>query len=34
MKAELTRLIATCDGSGPAADCPIITAIGDSHPPA
>lgn len=29
MKAELTRLIAACDGSGPAARCPIITAIGD-----
>ena len=27
MKAELTRLVAACDGSGPAAHCPIITAI-------
>lgn len=29
MKTELTRLVAACDGSGPAADCPIITAIGE-----
>jgi Hg(II)-responsive transcriptional regulator len=34
MKAELARLVAACDGSGPAADCPIITAIGDGHCPA
>jgi len=33
MKSELTRLVAACDGSGPAADCPIITAIGDTHRP-
>src|SRR5262249_34835363 len=34
MKAELTRLVAACDGSGPAAHCPIITAIGAPHRPA
>ena len=33
MRAELTRLVAACDGSGPAADCPIITAIGDGCRP-
>lgn len=27
MKTELTRLVAACDGTGPAACCPIITAI-------
>jgi DNA-binding transcriptional MerR regulator len=34
MKAELARLVATCDGSAPAAHCPIITAIGDGDRPA
>lgn len=33
MKSELTRLVAACDGSGPAAHCPIITAIGDDTRP-
>ena len=33
MRTELTRLVAACDGSGPAADCPIITAIGDGGRP-
>ena len=32
MKAELSRLVAACDGTGPAAHCPIITAIGDQRP--
>lgn len=33
MEAELTRLVAGCSGIGPAAHCPIITAIGDTaHP--
>ncbi len=32
MKGELTRLVAACDGSAPAADCPIITAICDHRP--
>jgi Cu(I)-responsive transcriptional regulator len=33
MRVELTRLVAACDGSGPAAHCPIITAIdGDPRP--
>jgi MerR family transcriptional regulator, copper efflux regulator len=27
MRDELTRLVAACDGTGPAAHCPIITAI-------
>ena len=27
MRAELTRLVAACDGSGPAADCPILAAL-------
>lgn len=31
MKTELTRLVAACDGTGPATDCPIISAIGDNH---
>ena len=31
MRDELTRLVATCDGSGPAAHCPIITAMCDDH---
>ena len=34
MRTELTRLVAACDGSGPAAECPIITAIGDAVRPA
>ncbi len=29
MKTELTRLIAACDGTGPAANCPILNAIRD-----
>ncbi len=29
MRADLTRLVAACDGTGPAIDCPILTAIGD-----
>ena len=29
MKAELTQLVAACDGSGSAAHCPILTAISD-----
>ena len=29
MRDELTRLAARCDGSKPAAECPILTAIGD-----
>ncbi len=33
MKAELTRLVAACDGCGPAARCPIIAAIGDAARP-
>jgi MerR family transcriptional regulator, copper efflux regulator len=33
MRTELTRLVAACDGSGPAAHCPIITAISDQQPP-
>ena len=33
MRTELTRLVAACDGSGPAAHCPIITAIGDNQQP-
>jgi Hg(II)-responsive transcriptional regulator len=28
MKAQLTSLVAACDGSGPAAECPILAAIG------
>src|SRR5262245_46626466 len=32
MRAELTHLVAACDGTGPAAHCPIITAIGDQRP--
>ena len=32
MKTELTRLVAACDGSGPAAECPIITAICEVRP--
>jgi Hg(II)-responsive transcriptional regulator len=31
MKGELTRLVAACDGTGPAAHCPILTAIGDGR---
>ncbi len=31
MREELTRLVAACDGSGPAAHCPILTAIRDDH---
>ena len=27
MRASLTTLLATCEGDGPAADCPIITAF-------
>ncbi len=34
MRTELTRLVAACDGSGTAADCPIITAIRDDGRPA
>jgi Hg(II)-responsive transcriptional regulator len=34
MKAELARLVAACDGTGLAAHCPIIAAIGDQHRPA
>lgn len=26
MRADLTQLVAACDGSGPAAHCPILTA--------
>ena len=33
MRTELTRLVAACDGSKPAAECPILTAIGDTHRP-
>jgi Cu(I)-responsive transcriptional regulator len=33
MREELSRLIAACDGSAPAAHCPIITAIGDKQRP-
>ena len=33
MRTELTRLVAACNGSGPAAGCPIIAAIGDGHRP-
>ena len=29
MRASLTTLLETCEGDGPAADCPIITALGD-----
>lgn len=32
MRAELGRLVAVCRGRGPAADCPIIAAIGDAAP--
>lgn len=32
MKAELTRLVAACNGTGPASDCPILTAIRDVQP--
>lgn len=34
IRGELTRLIAACDGAGPAAHCPIITAISDGDRPA
>jgi MerR family transcriptional regulator, copper efflux regulator len=34
IRAELTRLIEACDGTGPAAHCPIITAISDRPHPA
>jgi MerR family copper efflux transcriptional regulator len=34
MRAELSRLVAACDGTGPASDCPIIAAIGGQHRPA
>ena len=34
MRADLTQLVAACDGSGPAAHCPILTAIGDDVRPA
>ena len=27
MKAELSRLVAACDGSSPTSDCPILIAI-------
>lgn len=33
MRNELSRLVAACDGSGPAAHCPIITAISDNQRP-
>jgi Hg(II)-responsive transcriptional regulator len=33
MRAELARLVAACDGSGPAAECPIISAIRDDIRP-
>jgi MerR family copper efflux transcriptional regulator len=29
MRASLASLVASCEGDGPAADCPIITALGD-----
>lgn len=32
MQAELTRLVAACSGTGPATDCPILTAIRDVQP--
>lgn len=32
MKGELTRLVAACSGTGPATDCPILTAIRDVQP--
>ncbi len=32
MRAELGRLVAVCRGRGPAANCPIIAAIGDAAP--
>jgi DNA-binding transcriptional MerR regulator len=31
MRAELTRLVAACDGAGPAAHCPILVALDDAH---
>ena len=33
MRSELTRLVAACDGAGPAAACPILTAFGEDHRP-
>jgi Hg(II)-responsive transcriptional regulator len=33
MRAELTRLVAACDGTLPAAECPILTAIRDHARP-
>lgn len=33
MRTELTRLVAACDGAGPAAECPILTAFGEDHRP-
>ena len=29
VRASLAALVASCEGDGPAADCPIITALGD-----
>jgi Hg(II)-responsive transcriptional regulator len=29
MRASLVDLLETCEGDGPASDCPIITALGD-----
>ena len=34
MRAELTLMVAACDGSGPTAGCPILTAIRNDAPPA
>jgi MerR family transcriptional regulator, copper efflux regulator len=31
MRAELTRLVAACHGTGPAAHCPIISAIATAN---
>ena len=33
MRTELTRIVAKCDGSKPAAECPILTAIRDDVRP-
>lgn len=30
MRASLTKLLATCEGDGPASGCPIIAALRDS----
>jgi Hg(II)-responsive transcriptional regulator len=33
IRADLTKLVAACDGAGPAAGCPIITALDGDVPP-